>query len=82
MFIKAIDANDEIAIGRELGRQLLSDITNTIYTYTYNVIEKQSDSLDQNDMDKLINILDKLNKDINGILPFAEYQENILAYDF
>jgi hypothetical protein len=82
MFIKAIDANDEIAIGRELGRQLLSDITNTIYTYTYNTIEQHSDSLDQNDMDKLLEVLIKLNKDINEILPFPEYQENVLAYEF
>ena len=80
MLIKAVDTNDLDQMGRELQRQILSDITNTLYTYTYNTIEAHSDSLDQFNQDKLFYILELINREINAILPFPEYQENIVHY--
>ena len=80
MLVKAVDTNDLDKMGREMQRQILSDITNTLYTYTYNIIESHSDSLNNEEQGKLFYLLELLNREINAILPFPEYEDNIVAY--
>lgn len=80
MLVKAVDTNDLDKMGREMQRQILSDITNTLYTYTYNIIESHSDSLDNDEQGKLFYLLELLNREINAILPFPEYEDNIVSY--
>lgn len=80
MLVKAVDTNDLDKMGREMQRQILSDITNTLYTYTYNIIESHSDSLNNEEQGKLFYLLELLNREINTILPFPEYEDNIVAY--